>query len=74
MALQPTFFKSQLLTKLPYPSKKFTGQTLIVTGSNVGIGLEAARHFVRLEVSSNQDFSPSLSGIDLIDNSNRPRR
>lgn len=36
---------------LPYPTKKFTGQTVIVTGSNVGLGLEAARHFVRLDAA-----------------------
>ena len=29
--------------------KKYTGQTVIVTGSNTGLGLEAARHFVRLD-------------------------
>jgi retinol dehydrogenase-12 len=45
------FFHAQVLGKLPYPEKKFTGQTVIVTGSNVGMGLEAARHFVRLEAS-----------------------
>ena len=33
---------------LPYPSADFTGKTAIVTGANVGLGLEAARHFVRL--------------------------
>jgi retinol dehydrogenase-12 len=49
MSTPPGFFKSQVLTKLPYPTKKFTGQTIIVTGSNVGLGLEAARHFVRLD-------------------------
>jgi retinol dehydrogenase-12 len=32
----------------PYPTTKFTGKSIIVTGSNVGLGLEAARHFVRL--------------------------
>ncbi|PBP21262.1 short chain dehydrogenase [Diplocarpon rosae] len=42
-----TFLKSQWTT-LPYPAADFTGQTIIVTGSNVGLGLEAARHFVRL--------------------------
>jgi NAD(P)-dependent dehydrogenase (short-subunit alcohol dehydrogenase family) len=42
--------KSQF-TKLPYPTKKFTGQTIIVTGSNIGMGLEAARHFVRLNAA-----------------------
>lgn len=33
---------------LPYPKKEFTGKTVIVTGSNIGLGLEAARHIVRL--------------------------
>ncbi|KAH6692102.1 short-chain dehydrogenase/reductase-like protein [Leptodontidium sp. 2 PMI_412] len=42
-----SFLKSQWTTLL-YPATDFTGQTLIVTGSNVGLGLEAARHFVRL--------------------------
>lgn len=41
------FLFSQFKT-LPYPAKSYTGQTIIVTGSNVGLGLEAARHFVRL--------------------------
>jgi retinol dehydrogenase-12 len=44
----PGFIRSQY-KKLPYPTKKFTGQTIIITGSNVGMGLEAARHFVRLD-------------------------
>jgi NAD(P)-dependent dehydrogenase (short-subunit alcohol dehydrogenase family) len=44
------FIKSHY-TSLPYPTKKFTGQTIIVTGSNIGIGLEAARHFVRLDAA-----------------------
>jgi retinol dehydrogenase-12 len=39
---------SQLFLKLPVPTKTYEGQTIIVTGSNVGMGLEAARHFVRL--------------------------
>jgi len=42
------FVYSQLVTSLPYPQKDFSGQTIIVTGSNVGLGLEAARHFTRL--------------------------
>ncbi|KAK3954758.1 hypothetical protein QBC32DRAFT_254765 [Pseudoneurospora amorphoporcata] len=45
------FFKSQFLTTLPYPSDSYTGKTIIVTGSNTGLGLEAARHFVRLGCS-----------------------
>ncbi|KAK1777610.1 hypothetical protein QBC45DRAFT_184729 [Copromyces sp. CBS 386.78] len=45
------FFKSQFLTTLPYPSGSYSGKTIIVTGSNTGLGLEAARHFVRLGCS-----------------------
>lgn len=44
------FIKSHW-TSLPYPTHQFTGQTIVVTGSNVGMGLEAARHFVRLEAA-----------------------
>lgn len=43
------FVHAQMCAKLPYPNKRFTNQTIIVTGSNIGMGLEAARHFVRLE-------------------------
>lgn len=39
---------SQLFFKPPYPAYDFTGETVIVTGSNVGLGLEAARHLARL--------------------------
>ncbi|KAK2609684.1 hypothetical protein N8I77_003174 [Diaporthe amygdali] len=45
------FLKSQLLTHLPTPAKRFTGQTIIITGSNTGMGLEAARHLVRLDAA-----------------------
>src|SRR6187402_3573880 len=44
------FLHPQFL-KLPYPTKPFTNQTIIITGSNIGMGLEAARHFVRLSAS-----------------------
>lgn len=43
------YLHAQMVAKLPYPTQKFTGQTIIVTGSNIGMGLEAARHFVRLD-------------------------
>lgn len=33
---------------LPYPDLPYDGKTVIVTGSNTGLGLEAARHFTRL--------------------------
>ncbi|KAI9883361.1 MAG: hypothetical protein M1823_004873 [Watsoniomyces obsoletus] len=45
------FFRSQMFVKLAPPSSDFTGQTIIVTGSNAGLGLEAARHFSRLNAS-----------------------
>ncbi|KAL8371729.1 hypothetical protein RB595_001503 [Gaeumannomyces hyphopodioides] len=44
------FLKSQL-TPLPQPKGNFDGQTVIVTGANVGLGLEAARTIVRLGAS-----------------------
>lgn len=45
------FLYSQLFVTLPVPTKDFTGQTIIVTGSNTGLGLEAARHLSRLNAS-----------------------
>lgn len=41
------FIYHQLFTTLPYPTVDHSGQSIIVTGSNVGLGLEAARHFTR---------------------------
>lgn len=46
-----SFLYDQFFVKPPYPTNTFTGQTIIVTGSNVGLGLEAARHFVRLDAA-----------------------
>ncbi|KAK4926264.1 hypothetical protein LTR49_006736 [Elasticomyces elasticus] len=43
--------RSQLLVKIPYPTCDLAGQTVIVTGSNTGLGLEAARHVARLGAS-----------------------
>jgi len=42
------FLYDQLFLSLPYPTGDHSGQTIIVTGANVGLGLEAARHFTRL--------------------------
>jgi NAD(P)-dependent dehydrogenase (short-subunit alcohol dehydrogenase family) len=39
---------SQLILTPPRPTRSFAGESIIVTGSNVGLGHEAARHFVRL--------------------------
>jgi retinol dehydrogenase-12 len=48
MASFPTFLKSQLFyTPKPPSPQSFTGKTIIVTGANTGLGLEATRHFVR---------------------------
>jgi retinol dehydrogenase-12 len=43
-----SYLRSHWLLTLPYPTHSFAGQTIIVTGSNTGMGLESARHFVRL--------------------------
>ena len=45
------FFYSQLFVRPSYPTTSFAGQTIIVTGANVGLGMEAARHFVRLDAA-----------------------
>jgi hypothetical protein len=45
-----SFFHSQFIP-LPTPTKSYADQTIIVTGSNIGLGLEAARHFVRLSAA-----------------------
>ncbi|KAF2627903.1 short chain dehydrogenase [Macroventuria anomochaeta] len=46
------FIYSQLFASLPSPTYDYTGKTIIVTGSNVGLGKEAARHFTRLGAST----------------------
>lgn len=51
MGYATTFLYSQLFVSLLYPESDFSGQTVVVTGSNTGLGLEAARHFVRLNAS-----------------------
>lgn len=48
VTIMPSFLYSQLLVTPPYPTHSFAGQTVLVTGSNVGLGLEAARHLARL--------------------------
>ncbi|KAI2482379.1 Short-chain dehydrogenase [Pyrenophora tritici-repentis] len=44
--LYSQFFKTPL-----YPTSDFSGKTVIITGSNVGLGKEAARHYARLDAS-----------------------
>lgn len=43
-----SFLQRQLFTKLPLPTSSFHDKTVIVTGSNVGLGLEASRWIVSL--------------------------
>jgi NAD(P)-dependent dehydrogenase (short-subunit alcohol dehydrogenase family) len=42
------FLYSQLFVRPAAPTQSFAGQTVIVTGSNTGLGKEAARHIARL--------------------------
>lgn len=42
------FLYSQFFVTPKYPTKSFSGQTVIVTGSNIGLGKEAVRHFAQL--------------------------
>ncbi len=46
-----SFLYSQWFVTLPKPTKDFSGQTIIVTGSNTGLGLEAARSLSRLNAT-----------------------
>lgn len=46
------FAHSQLFLTLPTPAQSFAGKTVIVTGSNTGLGREAARHFAQLKAST----------------------
>ena len=46
------FLYSQFFKRPPYPTRPCAGKTVIVTGSNIGLGKEAARHFVRLGAST----------------------
>ncbi|RYP41566.1 hypothetical protein DL767_000908 [Monosporascus sp. MG133] len=45
------FLYSQLFKRLPYPTGSYANKTVVITGSNVGLGKEAARHFARLGVA-----------------------
>lgn len=47
-AWYPIYFLTSQLRSLPYPQAEYRGKTVIVTGANVGLGREAARHFCRL--------------------------
>ena len=44
-------FVASQFAALPYPDQDCSGKTVIVTGSNIGLGFETAQHFVRLKAS-----------------------
>lgn len=46
------FLYRQLFSSIPKPTASFAGKTIIVTGSNVGLGKEAARHFTNNKAST----------------------
>ena len=39
---------AQISQKPPYPQYDFSKKVIVVTGANIGLGLEASKHFVRL--------------------------
>ena len=47
----PRFLYWQLFVTPSLPKEDFTGQTIIVTGGNNGLGLEAARHFANMNAN-----------------------
>jgi retinol dehydrogenase 12 len=42
------FLYSRMLVTLPIPMKDFSGQTVIITGSNTGLGFEVTRRIAQL--------------------------
>jgi len=46
-----TFLYDQFVTSVPDPTGSLAGKTAIITGSNTGLGLEAARKYAQLGVS-----------------------
>jgi len=51
MSFFAAFIYRQFIYEPPVPTASFKGKTVIVTGSNVGLGLEACRWMVRLGAS-----------------------
>ena len=51
MKLKPLSFALERLTPVPEPTSSFRNKTILITGSNTGLGLEAAIKFARLDTS-----------------------
>jgi NAD(P)-dependent dehydrogenase (short-subunit alcohol dehydrogenase family) len=69
--------KSQFFTSIPKPTQSFRDQTIIVTGSNTGLGLEAARHLLALNAAKvilavRTPAKGEAAAQDLISNCNVP--
>jgi NAD(P)-dependent dehydrogenase (short-subunit alcohol dehydrogenase family) len=47
-----SFLYRQLFVSLPKPSDNYANKTILVTGANVGLGKETARHFTRCGAST----------------------
>ncbi|KAF2964031.1 hypothetical protein GQX73_g9530 [Xylaria multiplex] len=44
----PNFIWNQLFVTPPYPEGSYEGKTIVVTGSNTGLGKEAVHHYTRM--------------------------
>ena len=48
----PSFIKGQIFTTPPLVTTSFQKKTIIITGANVGLGFECAKHLLNLRVST----------------------
>ena len=51
LSIDLAFIRRQFFSTIPEPSVSFKGKTVIVTGGNTGLGLEAARWTIKLGAS-----------------------
>jgi len=67
------FIKDQWTTVPPLATEDLSGKTIVVTGANVGLGFEAAKHFARmnpgkliLACRSREKGEKALAGTQLL--------